>query len=314
VPASYDVEILAGSVSLAIQTGVTDPSASFTGLEPGAYVARVTPNFASGVGLTVPAGSASVNVAELPVGRGVITVTRPPGALVLTQRCGVFNELPAFDAVDAFPGFPFDLPGLPATAEQVGTAPIGDPVDDPDLGPIPDPEFPNYPLPEFPTYPTECGVSMGTAEFVTDGALEGQFFAAHGRLNEVTVVDIRDDDAGWTVRADIDDRFTSSLGDSFSGDYLGWQPILTSDSATVGGEGPGGFGPLYDQTVIAGPPILAGTGFLTAAAGMTDDVLLARASAGRGLGIAVLDARLLLLIPTTRDAGDYSATLTITAG
>ena len=109
-PASYDVEILSGSVILASQTGVIDLSASFAGLEPGAYGARVTPNFAPGAGLTVPAGSDTVNVSEQALGAGEVTVTRPPGALVLTQRCGVFGALPAVDAVDDFPGFPFDLP------------------------------------------------------------------------------------------------------------------------------------------------------------------------------------------------------------
>ena len=312
LPVSYDVAILSGAVVIAAQTGVTDLSASFNGLEPGAYLARVTPNFAPGAGLTVPAGWDPVNVSETAPGSGLVTVTRPPGALVITQRCGVYNALPAYDAVDSFPGFPFDLPAESATTNQIGTAPIGDPIDD--LGPIPDPEFPNYPLPEFPTYPTECGVSMGTARFVTEGDLEGEFFAAHGRMNEITVVDIRDDDAGWALRADIDDRFTSaSNGDSFSGDYLGWQPILTYDSGPVGGEGPSGGGPLYDQAVIAGAPILPGTGFTTPAAGMTDEPLLARTTRGSGLGIAVLDARLTLLIPASVDAADYSATLTVTA-
>jgi hypothetical protein len=248
------------------------------------------------------------------LGSSNVTVTRPPGALVITQRCGVYNALPAFAAVDAFPGFPVDLPPAAASGDRVGTAPVGDPTTDvPDLGIVPDPEFPNYPVPDTPTYPTECGVSMGTADLVVDGNLAGQFYSAHGRLNEVTVVDIRDDDAGWTVRADIEDRFVGPTGDSFSGDYLGWQPIVTDDSDEVGGEGPNGGGPLYDQTVIAGPAVLPGTGFSTPAAGLTDNALLARAEPGEGLGIAILDARLALLIPASVDAGDYSATLTITA-
>ena len=172
-PASYDVEILSGSVILASQTGVTDLSASFGGLEPGAYVARVTPNFAPDAGLTVPAGSDSVNVSETALGAGEVTVTRPPGALVITQRCGVFGALPAVDAVDDFPGFPFDLPAAPATPTRSERPRSEIPPTIRTWGPIPDPEFANYPLPEFPTYPTECGVSMGTARFVTEGNLEG---------------------------------------------------------------------------------------------------------------------------------------------
>lgn len=313
-PVSYDVDILSGVSTVVSQAGVNASTSTVTGLGAGSYTARVTPNFAAGSGISAPPGTDTLNVSETGLAAGEITVTRPPGALVLTQRCGVSNALPAYPAVDAFPGFPIDLAAVAATVERVGTAPIGDPIsDDPDLGIIPDPEFANYPLPITPTYPTECGVSMGTAELATGGALAGQFFAAHGRLNEVTVVDIRDDDAGWMVRGDIEGRFTGPSGDSFSGDYLGWQPIVTGDSGPVGGEGPGGTGPLYDQSVIAGPSVLPGTGFSTAAAGLTDNPMLARAQAGRGLGIATLDARLALLIPTWVDASDYTARLTITA-
>jgi hypothetical protein len=42
--------------------------------------------------------------------------------------------------------------------------------------------------------------------------------------------------------------------------------------------------------------------------------VLASAASGTGLGISTHDARLLLLIPVTRDSGNYAATLTLTVG
>jgi hypothetical protein len=255
---------------------------------------------------------------------------------------------------------------------RVGTAPIlvdsnNVPIDGssttPGLQTVPDPEFANYPLPnDNPALGsdvpfgnvTQCGLSMGVARFVTEfnspvpggvdnfvSPLAGEFFAASGRLNEVTVLDTRDVDAGWKLRGDIEDRFTSiSNGDSFSGDYLGWIPQLTDDSDLVGGEAPNGVGTtLYDQTVKTGPQVgspealagaratagvpdgrvLPGDGFPANAAfpnigavGMTDNPVLASAPAGSGLGIATVDARLLLLIPASVDAADYTATLSLT--
>ena len=88
--------------------------------------------------------------------------------------------------------------------------------------------------------------------------------------------------------------------------------MKTADSGVVGGEGPNGVGALYDQTVVAATDILPGTGFDGGTTGLTSNPVLASAAAGAGLGIATLDARLGLLIPTSVDSGDYSATLTLT--
>jgi hypothetical protein len=363
-PVSYDVALLQGATVITNQPGVTVLTANL-GVRPvGSYTVRVTPNFAAGAGVTAPAGTdaASVNPGALIFQE--LTVARPQGALILTQRCGVLNALPAVTAVNDFPGFPFNLGAATATADRVGTAPIlvdasnnpidGDPAT-PGVQTVPDPEFPNYPLPNDDAADpddvpfgnvTRCGLDMGVAQLVTEfnspsaaapfpvANLAGEFFAASGRLNEVTVLDTRDTDTGWKLRADIEDRFTSvSNGDSFSGDYLGMIPQMTDDSDLVGGEGPNGIGPLYDQVVIAGPQsgspeavgaraagvVLPGDGFPAnpafpniGAIGMTDNPVLASAAAGAGLGIATLDARMLLLIPVSIDAADYSATLTLT--
>lgn len=313
-PASYTVAITPAGPAYTV-TGVTGLSQAFpAGLAVGSYTVTVTPVYAAGSGVTgTPGvGTFSVNPNALIVQE--LTVTRPAGALILTQRCGVNNALPAIPVIPGFPGNPRPVPAQGATADQVGTSPDIDLISP---GVQVDPEFGNYPLPSPPsgpaTYPTECGLNMGTAQFVTQGDLAGQFFHAYGALNEVTVLDTRNGDAGWTLRGDIEDRFTSAANsDSFSGDYLGWQPVMSGDSGEVGGEGPNGVGALYNQTVTAGNGIPAGTGFATAGIGLTDNPVLASAPANSGLGIATLDAVVFLLIPTSVDAANYSGTLTLT--
>jgi hypothetical protein len=363
-PASYDVAILQGATVVASQNAVAALTATFPGLAVGTYTARVTPNYAAGSGVSGQAGTASFSVNPGALVFQELTVTRPEGALILTQRCGTYNAMPTVSAGSAevpndFPGFPFNLDPAPAVG-QYGTAPIlvdgsnnpidGDPVA-PGVQTVLDPEFGNYPLPNDDPADgldvpfgnvTQCGLDMGVAQFVTEfnsprpglvpaplSPLAGEFFAADGRLNEVTVLDTRDLDTGWKLKADIEDRFTSiSNGDSFSGDYLGVIPQMTDDSDVVGGEGPNGSATLYDQTVVTGLPgtvgarangvVLPGDGFPDAAGfnsgdiGLTDNPVLASAAPNAGLGIATIDARLLLLIPASVDAADYSATLTLT--
>jgi hypothetical protein len=296
-PASYDVVITdSASAVVATQTGVAGLSATFTGIPQGSgYVATVTGSYAGAGASSTGSDGFSVNPNALIVQE--ITVTRPPGALILTQRCGVFGPLPAYTADTAFPGYPLDLPAGGPTADQVGTSPDVDLVAP---GVQADPEFANYPFPTPPTYPTECGLDLGTASFVTSGPFAGQFYAADGRMNEVTVADTRDGDDGWTVRGDIEDLFTGSTGDTFSGDFLGWVPSVTSDSDPSGTF-------TYDQLVTAGPAVKSGT-----TGGLTGNPVLASAPAGSGLGIAELDARMTLLIPLDADAADYTGTLTLT--
>lgn len=265
-------------------------SYSYTGLTSGiGYTFTVTPQH------TAPYTAAAATTSATSVDTLIfqeITVERPEGALVLTQRCGVYGDLAAETGVDAFPGFPVDLPAA-ATVAGPGTSPT-----------IPgggvDPEFGEYPYPAPVTYPTTCGLDLETAALVSSGALAGQYYAADGRLNQVTVVDTRDIDAGWTVNGTVEDFAGSgtAAGETFDGDFLGWTPKVTSTSA--------------GQIVEAGDPVLPG-----AASGLTSGKVLAEttshADPASGLGIAELDARIKLLIPATADAGDYSATLSLTA-
>ena len=264
-----------------------------TGLTPGtAYTFTVTPLHPSPyVGL--PANTtATPNAAQLIIQD--ITVVRPAGALVLTQKCGVYGAL----AADAgSPGFEAGLPAAPAVASTPGINPA------PTLtagGAATDPQFGNYPNPSPALYPTHCGVDLGTASLVTSGSLAGQYYATSGRLNQVTVLDTRDTDSGWTVNGTMSAFTVAGGGASFSGNYLGWAPVVSSVSApTAGG---------YTQTVNAGPVVAPAN----LATGLATGRALASAPVNLGLGVATLDARLKLLIPVSARSGTYTGTLTFT--
>lgn len=156
-----------------------------------------------------------------------------------------------------------------------------------------DPGFADYPYPPSPVYPTYCNVELGEAQLVTEGAGAGEYYAASGRLNQVTVVDARDTDTGWTLTGTMGDFAVPGGGASFGGDQLGWTPKVTAQSAT--------------QAVTAGGPVAPGT-----ASGLADGATLASAPADQGLGRADLDARLKLLIPVAVPNGEYSGELSLT--
>jgi hypothetical protein len=244
-----------------------------------------------------------------------IRLVRPAGALVLTQRCGVFGSAPAHDD-PLFRNLPA-LPAEPANADELGVLPIGS-APTVGAGGVSDPLFPQYPYPvdlsgiPTATYPTDCAVDLGTGSLVTSGPRAGQYFVATGRLAQITVVDTRDGDGGWTLNGTMSEfESTTDSTDRFSGNLLGWIPEVTWDSdATLDG---------YDMTVTAGgrrdPEPSASTTGLGAASNSTNTSVassLAQAGVGRGLGQAVIDARLRLAVPVTADAGTYRGTLTFT--
>jgi len=219
-----------------------------------------------------------------------ITVVRPAGALVLTQRCGVNGPLPI---EPASPGFAA-LPAVIASLSQIGTAPTLTAG-----GAVGDPQFGSYPNPSPVAAETHCGVNLQTAQLVTSGALSGQYYAANGIINQVTVSDTRDTDTGWTVNGTMSAFTVNGGGASFSGNYLGWSPVVTSTSGALSNG--------YDQTATPGASVLPDT-----AAGLATPKTLSRALPGFGLGIASFDARLKLLIPLSARAGTYTGTLTFT--
>lgn len=238
-------------------------------------------------------GTASNTVTCTPLAAQIIsqdiTVVRPTGALVLTQRCGVFGALAAEAASAAFP---VALSALTASTDQVGTAPT--------YNGSPDPAFGSYPSPTTANYPTTCGVDLGTASLITSGALSGSYFTASGRMPQITVANTSDTDPGWSITASMG-NFTKVGGGSFSGNHLGWTPVVSSDSAaTLGG---------YDMAVTAGASVDPAT---ASSLGASPSKTLASASAGAGLGIAKIDARLKLLVPVNAASGTYTGTLTFT--
>jgi hypothetical protein len=236
-----------------------------------------------------------------------IKVRRPQGALVLTQVCtqgsvgGTAPGAPAWNTTG----------GSPAVAGGYYTGGTADPL------------YSQYPYPQdaltgdsVAHYPTDCGIDLGAARLmVADdpsvaGNESGQFFQATGALNQVTVVDTRDTDPGWTVNGKMG-TFTQTIpGAVIVGDQLGWTPIMTDDSDAVTFSD----GSTYDQTVTAGPSVSpnqpSGTG-LGSASGR--QLATSPDAANAGLGIAKLDATLKLWIPITARTGNYIGVLTLTA-
>ena len=305
----------------------------------------VTPLFSAPIGQT---GLSAGPVTGTPIGSAVInqviTVTRPNGALVLTQVCGRYGSLPAEPAQLAFPsglaalgpvndgdnvnpvlgnapyltqsGVPFSAVG---TTSGPGSTPVA-------AGPQ-DPKFASYPYPDNPitgeadpTYPTWCGIELGAARFVATGAPafgQGQFYSASGRLNQVTVVDTRDTDPGWNIAASVT-NFTAAGGKSFSGNQMGWTPVRNRNTAPF----TDALGNVYSQSTSAGAGVAqntlvsSGNGLF---AGAADTLITAPARSGAannfvgGLGIGVADARIKLAIPVTALSGNYTAVLTISA-
>ncbi len=261
-------------------------------------------------------GTSTANVGQPVVLIQDIEVTRPVGALVLTQVCGSHGSLAAEGSQT---GFPSGLPAEPAIDGSTvaaptagGTAPT---TGDTPGGPA-DPGRAGYPYPvgadgaPVATYPTHCGIDLGDSRFVRSGAGAGQFFAADGRLNQLTLVDTRDGDLGWNVVGQVDDFRAGPR--TFSGSELGWTPVVTEDTPPF----VDALGAVYDQVARAGSGVAANSPVADGLAGgrllMAADPFDPAGGTG-GLGTAIADARLLLLIPVTAQSGRYTATLTLTA-
>ncbi len=304
-PTNYTISVSPASIAAQTAAG-TATSFSLTGLTSGTtYTVTVTPNF------TAPATGGAASSAGVPQSATLVTqvidVTRPLGGLVLTQRCGVYGALPAESATNAFPAFAVAAlvgtqdPNAPGLLTG-GTAPtISGGATDPGFSQYPYPVDANG-VPTNPgavTYPTNCGLSLGKGDLIQTGSEAGKYFRASGRLNQVTVVDTRNVDAGWTLQGAMSDFTSTTSADTFSGNYLGWTPVRSYDSgATLEG---------YDMTTTAGAVVQPDFTTGLKAAPKT----LGSAASNVGLGIAAFDARIRLLIPVTKDNGVYTATLTI---
>ena len=293
---------------------------NFTGLTNGtAYFFTVAANYTTPVAGQGPFSAASAPVAPVSAKlTQTLTVTRPQGALVMTQLCTTYpaRSSAATGGTQLFAGQASDQPRYTGSA-----VPNGGTV----AGPQPDPQRPNYPYPtdQFgnpaANYPTDCQIDLGVAHLMSNG----QFFEATGVMDTVTVVETNSGDPGFSVSGQIP-SFNDGSGHSFSGSELGLTPKVSSESQ--------GFtdsdGNPYQMNVLprntASCPTLQGasptacTGQAVPpnspnATGLSNLTQLASASSGHSLGIATLDGNLDLYIPINKIAGTYTGVLSITA-
>jgi hypothetical protein len=150
-------------------------------------------------------------------------------------------------------------------------------------------------------------------KLVTSGPHAGQYLQADGVMNQIYIVDYRYLDTGWTVTGQAA-TFTDGT-DTFSGDALGWQPRVSTQSTVLSG---------YNTLVAhAGSVVQAatagglGTGTTTShdttQSSPPSGKTLAYADATSGLGLARLDALLSLAVPLNLPSGTYTGRLTLTA-
>ncbi|WP_422771323.1 choice-of-anchor M domain-containing protein [Plantactinospora sp. WMMC1484] len=122
----------------------------------------------------------------------------------------------------------------------------------------------------------------------------GDRWQSNGDLRPVTVTDTRPGSPGWNVAGQLGD-FTAGQN-RVGGKYLGWTPTVLAQA--------------QGQGVVAGPTVAPG---FTVGNGLAASSVLGTAPAGDGRGTAQLGAGLNLELPTDTAAGEYVATLTLTA-
>ena len=307
-PDSYLCSVLPAGPIVNCGAGTT---ATVTGATVGtAYSFTVTPQHAAAVGVADAAStSGSFESSEILIQE--LEVERPVGKLVLTQRCGVWGDLPAWPASAVAP----EAGLVAATVDTTGTAPFLGPngtggQDTANFGEYPYPvDGTEVPNPEYPTY---CGIQLGTAKLLTSGPGAGQLFFATGQIKQVTGVDTRDTDEGWDIVGDVSDFVhTVNATKTFSGNQLGWDPEENGVTAPY----TDGAGNTYTQIVEAGAIVEPNIGGFASGAKTLGKAITLDDTAPTltgGLGISKWDARLKLLIPVYIDAGVYRATLSLT--
>jgi Bacterial Ig-like domain (group 3) len=129
-------------------------------------------------------------------------------------------------------------------------------------------------------------VDLGTA------TANGSNLEATGNLSPATVSDTRNSAPGWSVAGQVGDF--SDGTHTIDGNSLGWTPAVTTQD------------PAGD--VVAGPKVNPGSN-----PGLKQGSGLASAAVNKGAGTTVLGGSLDLVVPSTQNAGSYSATLTLTA-
>jgi hypothetical protein len=282
---SYEVTATGGPSPIVQCSDSTTPAYHFTGLTNGTpYTFSVRASYSAAC--AGPFGLSGTSGSLAPAGAQIlqqITVDRPQGALVLTQAC---------DATQASP-YPVDANGVPN---------------------------PVYPTTQA-VYQGSCAVNLGHATFVTTDQPatatlpaigEGQFFTATGAIKQVSIVDTRDSDVGWTVSGSLTDDFRSG-SKHFSAHQLGWDPILTDHSQPFSTPDQN-YAQVVNEGPIAKPAGVQGVGPAPLSGlGLSRTLASSPTPTGPGLGIAHLDAQLNLLIPVFAKSGVYTSILQITA-
>jgi hypothetical protein len=157
------------------------------------------------------------------------------------------------------------------------------------------------------------------AHLITTGPHAGQYFEATGQIRQVMIVDTRPADTGWTATGQVTDFTDPSTLAHFSGNNLGWAPktVHAYSQPFNSPDGPYSMSPAKGASVAPGsvPGLKDATSASTdtTVPGSVPGSTLAYTQTGHGLGLAQLDADLLLWIPVQNQAGHYSATLTLTA-
>lgn len=136
------------------------------------------------------------------------------------------------------------------------------------------------------SFESDDAVSLGTA------TQAGDTFTASGALNTIVVSDTRaggDGDYNWSISGQSS-AFTSGAK-TFSAGYLGWTPSVSN----------------------AGTGVTAGAAVTSTVSGGTGLAGSATLASSTAAASANIGANLSLVIPSSTAAGDYSATLTVTA-
>lgn len=146
-----------------------------------------------------------------------------------------------------------------------------------------------------------CNIDLGTAALNAAGT----YYIATGTIQQVTVLDTRDTDIGWTVTASMT-NFTSA-SDSFPACNFGLNPNAVGTSGT----------PVYTQSTAAGAAVAADCTLPTNGYGSSHLVAQANAAtpapgATGGLGYSQINGTVGVQIPLSANAGLYTGVLTFT--
>jgi hypothetical protein len=146
------------------------------------------------------------------------------------------------------------------------------------------------------TYPQDCTVNLGTAALNASGT----YYLATGAFDEVTVLDTRDTNPGWTVNVQSTPFVGVNAANTFSACNLGYGAPTANAASNIAPN---------VQIVTPGPAVAASC----PAGGLSVSNTFASAAAGQGQGYAYLNAGIGVQVPVSAAADTYTAVVTFTA-